>query len=112
MGVSVVRFHRKLSEKYKFIFSLIINLQILLVFGVIMVTLVLLESRVLGYNSTLQGDGLYTLLKFIYVGVFSLELILTVAYQVCSYFWKQEVFGVYIGEYYKLTEEDSYKDEK
>ena len=79
----MVRFHRKLSEKHKFIFSLIINLQILLVFGVIMATLVLLEFRVV---NALQDDSLYNLLKFIYVGVFSLELILTVAYQVCSYF--------------------------
>ena len=109
MGVSVVRFHRKLSEKHKFIFSLIINLQILLVFGVIMATLVLLEARVV---NTLQGGSLYNLLKYLYIGVFSLELILTVAYQVCSYFWKQEVFGVYIGEYYKLNEEELKNNEK
>ena len=109
MGVSVVRFHRKLSEKHKFIFFLIINLQILLVFGVIMATLVLLEARVV---NTLQGGSLYKLLKYLYIGVFSLELILTVAYQVCSYFWKQEVFGVYIGEYYRLDVGGSNKDEK
>lgn len=105
----MVRFHRKLSEKHKFIFSLIINLQILLVFGVIMATLVLLEARVV---NTLQGGSLYNLLKYLYIGVFSLELILTVAYQVCSYFWKQEVFGVYIGEYYKLNEEELKNNEK
>ena len=103
----MVRFRRKLSETHKFIFSLIINLHILLVFGAIMVTLVLLEARVAGH----QGDGLYNLLKWIYIVVFSLESLLTVAYQVCSYFWKQEVFGMYIGEYYILNEEELSKNE-
>lgn len=102
----MVRFRRELPNKHKFIFSFILNLQILLVFGAIMVTLVLLEARVVGHQGALKGDGLYNLLKYIYVGVFSLESLLTVASQVCSYFWKQEVFGMYIGEYYKLNEEE------
>lgn len=104
----MVRLHRKLSEKHKFVFSFIKNLQILLVFGVIIVTLVLLEAWVLDH----VDDNIFKLLKYVYIGVFSLELVLIVTYQVCSYFWKQEVFGVYIGEYYKLIEEDSSKDEK
>lgn len=49
----MVRFRRELSENHKFIFSSILNLQILLVFGAIMVTLVLLEAKVVGN----VGDG-------------------------------------------------------
>ena len=104
----MVRFHRKLSEEHKFIFSFIINIQIFLAFGIIIATLVLLEARVLGH----VGGGIFQLLKYAYLIVFSLELLLTVVYQVCSYFWKQEIFGVYIGEYYKLKEEESAKDEQ
>ena len=96
----MVRLRRKLSEEHKFIFSFIINLQILLVFGIITATLVLLEVRVLG-NS---GDGIFQLLKYAYLVVFSLELILTVVYQIFSYFWKQEVFGMYIGKYYNVKD--------
>lgn len=44
----MVRFRRELSEKHKFIFFSILNLQILLVFGAVMVTLVLLEAKVVG----------------------------------------------------------------
>ena len=102
----MVRLHRKLSEEHKFIFSLIVNLQILLVFGIIMATLVLLEARVLGN----AGEDIFKLLKYAYLVVFSLELLLTVVYQVCSYFWKQELFGMYIGKYYKLNKEKSSKD--
>ena len=104
----MVRFHRKLSEERKFLFSFIINLQIFLAFGIIMSTLVLLEVRVLGH----VGNDVFQLLKYAYLIVFSLELLLTVVYQVCSYFWKQEIFGVYIGEYYRLKEEESGKDEQ
>ena len=96
----MVRFRRELSNKHKFIFSFILNLQILLVFSVIIFTLVLLEAKVVGN----VGDDIFKLLKCTYLVVFSLESVLTVAYQVCSYFWKQEVFGMYIGEYYKLSE--------
>lgn len=98
----MVRFRRELSKKHKFIFSFILNLQILLVFGAIMVTLVLLEARVVGN----AGNDIFKLLKYTYLVIFSLESVLTVSYQVCSYFWKQEVFGMYIGEYYKLSEEE------
>ena len=97
----MVRFRRELSEKHKFIFSFILNLQIMLVFSVIIFTLVLLEAKVVGN----VGNDVFKLLKYSYLVVFSLELLLAVAYQVCSYFWKQEVFGIYIGEYYKLNEE-------
>lgn len=97
----MVRFHRELSKKHKFIFSFILNLQIMLVFSVIIFTLVLLEAKVVGN----VGNDVFKLLKYTYLVVFSLESVLTVAYQVCSYFWKQEVFGMYIGEYYKLSEE-------
>lgn len=96
----MVRFYRKLSKEHKFILSLIINLQIFLAFGLIIATLVLLEARVLGYI----GNDIFHLLKYAYLAVFSLELLLTVVYQVCSYFWKQEVFGIYIGKHYKLEE--------
>ena len=103
----MVRLRRKLSEEHKFIFSFIINLQILLVFGIIMATLVLLEGKALGH----AGDDVFQLLKYAYLIVFSLELLLTVVYQVCSYFWKQEVFGMYIGKYYKVEESGDEKDE-
>ena len=103
----MVRLRRRLSEEHKFIFSFIRNLQILLVFGIILATLVLLESRALGY----AGEDVFQLLKYAYLNVFSLELLLTVVYQVCSYFWKQEVFGMYIGKYYKLKEEVEERDE-
>lgn len=102
----MVRLHRKLSEEHKFILSFIRNLQIFLVFGSIMVILVLLEARVLGH----VGDDIFPMLKFAFLIVFCLELLLTVLYQVCSYFWKQELFGMYIGEYYKLNKEKSSKD--
>ena len=104
----MVRLRRKLSEEHKFIFSFIINLQIFLAFGIIMVTLVLLEARVLGH----AGDGIFPLLKYAYLVVFSIELILTGVYQICSYFWKQELLGIYIGKYYKLNEDKSSKDNK
>ena len=104
----MVRLRRKLSEEHKFILSIVINLQIFLVFGIIIATLVLLESRVLGH----VGNDIFHLLKCAYFVVFSLELILTVVYQVCSYFWKQEVFGMYIGKYYSLKEEVEEKDEQ
>lgn len=104
----MVRLRRKLSEEHKFIFSLIVNLQILLVFGVIMATLALLEARVLGH----AGYDIFPLLKYAYLVVFSLELILTVVYQICSYFWKQEIFGMYIGKYYSIKEEVEEKDEQ
>ena len=45
----MVRLHRKLSEEHKFIFSFIQNLQIFLVFGIILATLVLLEGKALGH---------------------------------------------------------------
>lgn len=102
----MVRLHRKLSEEHKFIFSFIRNSQIFLVFGIIMTILVLLEARVLGY----VGDDIFPMLKFSFLIVFSLELILTIAYQVCSYFWKQELFGMYIGKYYKVNKDKSSKD--
>lgn len=102
----MVRLHKKLSEEHKFIFSFIRNLQILLVFGIIMAILVLLEARVLGY----VGDGIFPMLKFAFLIVLCLELLLTVVYQVCSYFWKQELFGMYIGKYYKADKEKSSKD--
>lgn len=102
----MVRLHKKLSEEHKFIFSFIRNSQILLVFGIIMAILVLLEARVLGY----VGDDIFPMLKFSFLIVFSLELILTIAYQVCSYFWKQELFGMYIGKYYKVNKDKSSKD--
>lgn len=98
----MVRLRRRLSEEHKFIFSFLRNLQILLVFGVILATLVLLEGKALGH----AGDDVFQLLKYAYLIVFSLELLLTVVYQVCSYFWKEEVFGVYIGKHYKLEEEE------
>ncbi len=98
----MVRLRRRLSGEHKFIFSFIRNLQILLVFGVILATLVLLEGKALGH----AGDDVFQLLKYAYLIVFSLELLLTVVYQVCSYFWKEEVFGVYIGKHYKLEEEE------
>lgn len=71
-----------------------------------MAILVLLEARVLGY----VGDDIFPMLKFSFLIVFSLELILTIAYQVCSYFWKQELFGMYIGKYYKVDKDKSSKD--
>lgn len=104
----MVKLHRKLSEEHKFIFSFIRNSQIFLVFGIIMAILVLLEARVLGH----AGDDIFSLLKYAYLVVFSLELILTVVYQICSYFWKQELLGIYIGKYYKLNEDKSSKDDK
>ena len=73
-----------------------------------MATLVLLEGKVLGH----AGDDIFPLLKYAYLVVFSLELILTIVYQVCSYFWKQELLGIYIGKYYKLNEDESSKDNK
>ena len=103
----MVRLRRRLSEEHKFIFSFIRNLQILLVFGIILATWGLLACRSLGH----AGDDVFRLLKYAYLIVFSLELLLTVVYQVCSYFWKQEVFGMYIGKYYKLKEEVEEKDE-
>lgn len=102
----MVRLHRKLLEEHKFIFSFIRNSQIFLVFGIIMAILVLLEARVLGY----VGDDIFPMLKLSFLIVFSLELILTIAYQVCSYFWKQELFGMYIGKYYKVDKDKSSKD--
>lgn len=102
----MVRLRRRLSEEHKFIFSFIRNLQILLVFGIILATLVLLEGRALGH----VGDGIFPMLKFTFLIVFCLELLLTVVYQVCSYFWKQKLFGMYIGKYYKLNKEKSSKD--
>lgn len=102
----MVRLHRKLSEEHKFVFSFIRTLQIFLVFGSIMAILVLLEARVLGH----VGDDIFPMLKFAFLIVFSLELILTIAYQVCSYFWKQEFFGMYIGKYYKVDKDKSSKD--
>lgn len=102
----MVKLHRKLSEEHKFIFSFIQNSQIFLVFGIIMAILVLLEARVLGY----VGDDIFPMLKLSFLVVFSLELILTIAYQVCSYFWKQELFGMYIGKYYKVDKDKSSKD--
>lgn len=102
----MVRLHRKLSEKHKFIFSFIRNLQISLVFDSIMSILVLLEARVSGH---VDWD-ISQMLKFAFLLVFSLELMLTVVYQICSYFWKKEVFGVYIGKYYDLKKDESSKD--
>ena len=58
----------------------------------------------------MQGDDVFQLLKYTYLIVFSLELLLTVVYQVCSYFWKQELFGMYIGKYYKVDKKKSSKD--
>ena len=104
----MVRLRRRLSEEHKFIFSFIRNLQILLIFGIILATLILLEGRALGH----AGEDVYQLLKYAYLIVFSLELLLTVVYQVCSYFWKQEVFGMYIGKYYSIKEEVEEKDEQ
>lgn len=106
-GYLMVRLRRRLSEEHKFIFSFIRNLQILLVFGSIMATLVLLEARVLGH----VGDDIFPMLKFAFLVVFSLELILTIAYQVCSYFWKQEVFGMYIGKYYTVEEKKEVEED-
>lgn len=103
----MVRLRRRLSEEHKFIFSFIRNLQILLIFGIILATLVLLEGRALGHAE----DDVFQLLKYAYLIVFSLELLLTVVYQVCSYFWKQEVFGMYIGKYYSVKEEERNEDE-
>jgi hypothetical protein len=102
----MVRLHRKLSEEHKFIFSFIRNSQIFLVFGIILATLVLLEGKALGH----AGDDVFQLLKYTYLIVFCLELLLTVVYQVCSYFWKQELFGMYIGKYYKVDKKKSSKD--
>jgi hypothetical protein len=104
----MVRLRRKLSEEHKFIFSFIRNLQIFLVFGVILATLVLLEGKALGN----VGYDVFQLLKYAYLIVFCLELLLTVVYQVCSYFWKQELFGVYIGKYYSVKGEVEEKDEQ
>ena len=103
----MVRLRRRLSEEHKFIFSFIRNLQILLIFGIILATLVLLEGKALGQ----VGSDVFQLLKYAYLIVFSLELLLTVVYQVCSYFWKQEVFGMYIGKYYIVEESGDEKDE-
>lgn len=102
----MVKLHRNFSEEHKFIFSFIRNSQIFLVFGIIMAILVLLEARVLGH----VDDGIFPMLKFAFLIVFCLELLLMVVYQVCSYFWKQELFGIYIGKYYKLNKEKSSKD--
>lgn len=102
----MVRLHRKLSEEHKFIFSFIRNSQIFLVFGIILATLVLLEGKALGH----AGDDIFPMLKFTFLIVFCLELLLTVVYQVCSYFWKQELFGMYIGNYYKVNKKKSSKD--
>ena len=104
----MVRLRRRLSEEHKFIFSFIRNLQILLIFGIILATLILLEGRALGH----AGKDVFQLLKYAYLIVFSLELLLTVVYQVCSYFWKQEVFGMYIGKYYSIKGEVEEKDEQ
>ena len=100
----MVILRRRLSEEHKFIFSFIRNLQILLVFGIILATLVLLEAKALGYHGALPNEDLFQLLKYSYLIVFSLELLLMVVYQVCSYFWKQGVFGMYIGKYYTVEE--------
>lgn len=102
----MVRLRRRLSEEHKFIFSFIRNLKIFLVFGVILATLVLLEGKAIGH----AGDDVFQLLKYTYLIVFSLELLLTVVYQVCSYFWKKELFGMYIGNYYKVDKDKSSKD--
>lgn len=102
----MVRLRRRLSEEHKFIFSFIRNLQILLIFGIILATLVLLEGKAVGH----AGDDVFQLLKYAYLIVFCLELLLTVVYQVCSYFWKQELFGMYIGKYYKVGKDKSSKD--
>lgn len=106
----MVRLHRKLSEEHKFIFSFIRNLQILLVFGIIIATLVLLEAKALRYHGALPQEDVFPVLKYAFLIVFCLELLLTVVYQVCSYFWKQELFGMYIGNYYKVDKEKSSKD--
>lgn len=103
----MVRLKRRLSEEHNFIFSFIRNLQILLVFGVSLATLVLLEAKALGY----AGGDVFQLLKYIYLIVFCLELLLTVVYQVCSYFWKQEVFGMYIGKYYTVEEKKEVEED-
>lgn len=103
----MVRLRRRLSEEHKFIFSFIRNLQILLVFGVILATLVLLEGKALGH----AGEDVFQLIKYAYLVVFALELILTIVYQVCSYFWKEEVFGIYIGKQYKLEEKKEVKED-
>ena len=102
----MVKLHRKLSEEHKFIFSFIRNSQIFLVFGIIIAILVLLEARVLGH----VGDDIFPMIKFTFLIVFCLELLLTVVYQVCSYFWKQELFGMYIGKYQKVDKDKSSKD--
>lgn len=104
----MVRLRRRLSEEHKFIFSFIRNLQILLIFGIILATLILLEGRALGH----AGEDVFQLLKYAYLIVFCLELLLTVVYQVCSYFWKQEVFGMYIGKYYSIKEGEKDEDEQ
>lgn len=106
----MVRLHRKLSEEHKFIFSFIRNLQILLVFGIILATLVLLEAKALRYHGALPQEDVFPVLKYAFLIVFCLELLLIVVYQVCSYFWKQELFGIYIGKCYKLNKEKSSKD--
>ena len=97
----MVRLRRRLSEEHKFVFSFIRNLQILLVFGVILFSLCLLEAKALGASA-----DIFPVLKYSFLIVFALELILTVVYQVCSYFWKDEIFGFYIGKNYKLGEEE------
>lgn len=96
----MVRLRRRLLEEHKFIFSFIRNLQIFLVFGIIFVTLVLLEAKAVGH---VEYD-VFKLLKYAYLIVFFLELLFTVVYHVCSYFWKQELLGIYIGKHYKLEE--------
>ena len=103
----MVRLKRRLSEEHNFIFSFIRNLQILLVFGVSLATLVLLEAKALGY----AGGDVFQLLKYTYLIVFCLELLLTVVYQVCSYFWKKEVFGMYIGKYYTVEEQKEVEED-
>ena len=107
----MVRLRRRLSEEHKFIFSFIRNLQILLVFGIILATLVLLEGKALRYHGALPNEDVFPVLKYAFLVVFCLELLLTVVYQVCSYFWKQEVFGMYIGKYYTVKEKKEVEDE-
>ena len=57
----MVRLKRRLSEEHNFILSFIRNLQILLVFGVSLATLVLLEAKALGYAGGMYSSYLSTL---------------------------------------------------
>ncbi len=59
------------------------------------------EAKALGASA-----DIFPVLKYSFLIVFALELILTVVYQVCLYFWKDEIFGFYIGKNYKLEEEE------